>query len=318
MPDLARLRDRYRGALLGLAAGDALGTSVEFMRPGSFEPLTDMVGGGPFELRPGAWTDDTSMALCLAESLVECRGFDAQDQMERYVRWWREGYLSSTGECFDIGNRTREALRGFVRSGDPWQGSTPHRNGPNGSLMRLAPAPLAFARDPDKAITMAALSSRTTHAAPVVVDCCRYLAALLLGALLGESKVALLDGVYGDSQGWWQREPLADEVREIAAGSFKHREPPQIQGIGTATNALEASLWAFDRGADYRAGALLAVNLGDDADTTGAIYGQLAGAFYGATGIPSAWRKKLALRARIERLADGVMGVAGWEGAHAL
>ena len=90
-------RDRFRGCLLGLAAGDALGTTLEFRPPGTFEPIDDMVGGGPFGLRPGQWTDDMSMALCLAESLLECGGFDAADQMQRYVRWRREGYCPRRG-----------------------------------------------------------------------------------------------------------------------------------------------------------------------------------------------------------------------------
>ena len=102
---------RYRGALLGLAAGDALGTTVEFKPPGSFAPMTEMIGGGPFRLKKGEWTDDTSMALCLASSLIEARGFDAKDQMERYTRWWHEGYLSSNGSCFDIGITVSEALK---------------------------------------------------------------------------------------------------------------------------------------------------------------------------------------------------------------
>ncbi len=97
------VRDRFCGCLLGLATGDALGTALEFQPPGSFEPIDDMVGGGYHGLRPGQWTDDTSMALCLATSLVERGGLDPKDQMTRYVRWWREGYLSSTGACFDIG-----------------------------------------------------------------------------------------------------------------------------------------------------------------------------------------------------------------------
>ena len=105
-----QLRDRYHGALLGLAAGDALGTTLEFRSPGTFGPLTDMVGGGPFALAPGQWTDDTSMALCLGESLVRCHGFDPKDQMERYCRWWQDGYLSATGECFDIGMTVSRAL----------------------------------------------------------------------------------------------------------------------------------------------------------------------------------------------------------------
>ena len=113
-----KLRDRYRGALLGLAVGDALGTTLEFKRPGSFTAITDMVGGGPFNLKPGHWTDDTSMALCLAESLIECKGFDPVDQLTRYCRWWRSGHLSSTGKCFDIGTTTWEALADVLARGE--------------------------------------------------------------------------------------------------------------------------------------------------------------------------------------------------------
>ena len=134
--------ERFSGCLLGLAIGDTVGTTLEFKRPGSFEPLTDMVGGGPFRLKPGQWTDDTSMALCLAASLIECRGFDARDQMERYVRWWREGYMSSTGHCFDIGNTTAEALGIFQRTRDPFAGATDLDKAGNGSLMRPAPVPM--------------------------------------------------------------------------------------------------------------------------------------------------------------------------------
>jgi len=112
-------RSRFRGTLLGLAAGDALGTTLEFKRPGTFEPITEMVGGGPFRLAPGQWTDDTSMALCLAASLVEIGGFDPRDQVERYLRWLREGYMSSTGTCFDIGRTVRTSLALYEQSGDP-------------------------------------------------------------------------------------------------------------------------------------------------------------------------------------------------------
>ena len=138
-------RDRYRGCLLGLAVGDALGTTLEFESPGSFDPIDDMVGGGPFGLVPGQWTDDTSMALCLAASLIESPRFDAGDQMDRYLRWMREGYMSSTGTCFDIGNTTRAALRRFERSGDPYSGPTDPMSAGNNSLMRLAPVPMYFA-----------------------------------------------------------------------------------------------------------------------------------------------------------------------------
>ena len=189
-------RDRFRGCLLGLAVGDALGTTLEFKPPGSFEPIDDMVGGGPFRLLPGQWTDDTSMALCLATSLVECGGFDAADQMQRYVRWWREGYLSSTGSCFDIGNTVSAALSRFLRDGDPYAGSTDPYSAGNGSLMRLAPVPMYFAGHAAKAIAMAADSSRTTHRAPEAVDACRYFAGLLIRALQGVDKETLLSPGY--------------------------------------------------------------------------------------------------------------------------
>ncbi len=158
--------DRYRGAMLGLATGDALGTTLEFKSPGSFTPITDMNGGGPFNLEPGQWTDDTSMALCLAESLIECKNFDPVDQMNRYLRWYRNGHLSSNGHCFDIGNAVSTALRKFNKTGDPCAGSTSTNAGGNGSLMRLAPIPLAYASKPELAIQYAAEMCRTTHAAP--------------------------------------------------------------------------------------------------------------------------------------------------------
>jgi len=156
-----RTRARCIGAVVGLAVGDALGTTLEFKRPGSFTPIDDMVGGGPFSLEPGFWTDDASMALCLAESLAECAAFDATDQMQRYLRWYEDGHWSSTDACFDIGNATREALVAFARSGDPFSGSTSPLKAGNGSLMRLAPVPVFFRDDPERAIEFAAESSRT-------------------------------------------------------------------------------------------------------------------------------------------------------------
>lgn len=299
-------RDRFRGCLLGLAAGDALGTALEFKSPGSFEPIDDMVGGGPFDLQPGQWTDDTSMALCLATSLLECGRFDAEDQMQRYLRWVGEGYLSSTGTCFDFGRTVARALAKFVRYHDPYSGSTDPDTAGNGSLMRLAPVPMYFAADAAEAIAKAADSSRTTHAAHEAVDACRYYAGLLVGALRGVDKDTLLSPRYCPIEGLWERDPLVHEIDRVAAGSFKFLNPPAIKGTGYVVDALEAALWAFHRSGDFRDGALLAVNLGDDADTTGAIYGQIAGAHHGAEAIPADWRAKLTMLAEITSLADGL------------
>lgn len=155
--------DRYLGCMLGLAAGDALGTTLEFEQPGTFSPLTDMIGGGPFDLRPGEWTDDTSMALCLAESLVTQGEFDPIHQLETYCRWYGEGHLSVKGRCFDIGGTTRQALNEFQRNRCPYPGATGERSAGNGSLMRLAPAPLRFANGRNwRSISLARVRARPT------------------------------------------------------------------------------------------------------------------------------------------------------------
>ncbi len=302
--------ERFNGCLLGLAVGDAVGTTLEFARPGSFTPIEDMTGGGPFGLSPGQWTDDTSMALCLAESLVEKQGFDPTDQMERYVRWYREGHLSSTGRCFDIGVTTREALNRFQQTGDPFAGSTHPRTAGNGSIMRLAAVPMAYADSPQEAIEKAGESSRTTHGAETAVSACHYFAALLVGALNGADKTTLLAAGYCPVPGYWENHPLHPLIAEIAHGSFKLHQPPQIQGSGYVVKSLEAALWAFYRSDNFRAGALLAANLGDDADTTTAVYGQLAGACYGENGIPTSWRAQVALRQTIETLAGQLYQMA--------
>jgi ADP-ribosylglycohydrolase len=280
--------DRCRGALLGLACGDAVGTTLEFEPPGSFTPIEDMLGGGPFALRAGEWTDDTSMALCLAESLLERHGFEPVDQLERYLRWWRHGHLSSTGKCFDIGIQTRAALASFERTRSSEPASRNQELAGNGSIMRLAPVPLAFARDIEAAVEYSRQSSVTTHPARRPVDACGYLGALIASAVGGVPKEELL------SEGFWRWGELHPEVNEVARGSFTRKEPPQIKGSGYVIRSLEAALWALHRTESFQDGALLAVNLGDDADTTGAVYGQLAGAIYAERGIPQQWLEKLA------------------------
>ena len=261
------------------------------------------------------------MALCLADSLIACGGFDATDQMDRYVRWWREGYLSSNGECFDIGITVSDALSRYRRTGEPFAGSTDPYSAGNGSLMRLAPAPLFFASDPERAIRMSGESSRTTHGATTCVDASRYFGGLLVGAVQGVDKATLLSPRYTPVSGLWERELLCSDINEIAAGSFRKppteiyetadgssrsKPPPGIVGSGFVVKSLEAALWAFHHSTDFRDGCLLAVNLGDDADTTAAIYGQIAGAHYGIDGIPAEWRERVAMGELIIQMADGL------------
>lgn len=290
-------RDRFQGCLLGLAVGDAVGTTVEFQPRGSFPQLTDLVGGGPFRLKPGQWTDDTSMALCLATSLIERQGFDAEDQMRRYTQWHQRGYLSSTGDCFDIGNTVSAALGRFAATGDPYCGSTDPHSAGNGALMRLAPVPMYFARTVSEAEKNAVLSTRTTHGAEECLDASRLFARLLIRALQGAGKddVLLADQVYGYS---------TPAMGAIARGEYRSKSRDDIRGSGYVVHSLEAALWSFDTTTSYRDAILTAANLGEDADTTAAICGQVAGAFFGVNGIPAEWLARLTMRSEITDLAD--------------
>ncbi|MEJ5061039.1 MULTISPECIES: ADP-ribosylglycohydrolase family protein [unclassified Pseudomonas] len=292
------LTERYRGAFLVLACGDAIGTSVEFQSRGSFPPVTDMVGGGPFNLKPGQWTDDTSMALCLAESLLTKNGFDATDQMNRYLDWWQHGHLSSTGECFDIGMTVSDALARFQETGKPFAGSSDPYTAGNGSLMRLVPVVLYCFPDRERARTFAAKSSRTTHAAPEAVECCLLFAELICNALQGKPKRELLSASHTF---------LEPKVAAIARGDYLAKPESCIRGSGYCIASLEAALWCFHHTDSFAAATLKAANLGDDADTTAAIVGQLAGAHYGVQAIPKDWLDKLHLREGIEAMADALL-----------
>lgn len=292
------IRDRFRGCLLRLAVGDAVGTTLEFKSPGSFKPISDMIGGGPFRLKPGEWTDDTSMALCLATSLVEKNGFDPKDQMDRYCRWWKEGYLSSNGRCFDIGNTVATALARYGQTRDPIAGSTSPRSAGNGSIMRLAPVPMFYHPDLVKTVHYSAESSRTTHGAPECIDACRLLAGIIYRALCGQSK----ENILGEADSF-HGEP---KIMMIANREYRNKAIEEIRGSGYVVESLEAALWCFLRTDTFEAAILKAANLGDDADTTAAICGQVAGGFYGESGIPKKWLDRLAMRQEITALADGL------------
>jgi ADP-ribosylglycohydrolase len=250
------------------------------------------------------------LALCLAESLITKEGFDPEDQMIRYLQWFHEGHLSSTGTCFDIGNTTRTALQSFEKSGNPYSGPEDSWQAGNGSIMRLGAIPLFFASNPELGLARAADSSRTTHGAITAIDACRYLAALIIGAVNGAGKEDLLSPYFCPVENYWTAYPLCPEVGEIAAGSFKEKQPPEILGSGYVIESLEAALWAFYHSNNFKDGCLLAVNLGDDADTTAAVYGQIAGAYYGKQNIPEEWLRKLSMRTMIESFADDLHRLA--------
>ena len=291
------LLDRFRGALLGLACGDAVGTAVEFKARGTFPPLTGMIGGGPFDLKPGEWTDDTSMALCLAASLIETKGFDARDQMERYLKWSEEGYLSSNGSCFDIGLTIGSALRRYKRTGDPFSGSTDPTSAGNGSLMRLAPIVLFYYPDRDLCLNFSSESSRTTHGTLECLDACRLFSDMLFRALDGAGKENIL---LGSPSGLVS----AKILKSIARGSYFDKPTSEILGLGYVVKSLEAALWCFWKTDTFEQAILTAANLGDDADTTAAICGQIAGAFYGENSIPVSWLNQLVMKNEIGKMAE--------------
>ncbi|CAF1475061.1 unnamed protein product [Adineta ricciae] len=318
--------DKVIGCLLGLAIGDALGASVEF-RPHEYlveNPVIDLQGGGTWGLQAGQWTDDTSMALCLASSLLTQRRFNTYDQMVRYKWWYKKGFLSSTGQCFDIGSTTRASLEEFRQRQNILRQHFPHvreeqidslpleevrkvrefnefcglpGQAGNGPLMRLAPVPLFYHRQPEEAVHLAGESARVTHGDEKAVDACRYFAALIVAAVNGESKDQLLDEKFIEKhRPWFGSQRLHPEVVAVANGSFQRSGGYKdgIRGKNYIIQTLEAALWAFwSDGNNFETGVLNAVNLGDDADTTAAVYGQLAGAYYGLTAISSRWGRRL-------------------------
>ena len=295
---------------MGLAVGDALGAPVEGLPPWLFTPVRGMLPGGFHNIKAGQWTDDTSMALCLAESLIECKGHDPlhpynpEDQLRRYVMWLDEGHFSSRGRAFGIGNTVYASLEKFKRRPEPYCGPTDSRTAGNGSLMRLAPVPLYFWRQPEMAMDLSGDSSRTTHGAQAAVDACRYFGGLIVGAVMGASKEKLLCPCYSPADGYYEEKPLSPEVDAVASGSFREKESGQIRASAYVVESLEAALWAFYNSDTFSEAVLMAVNLGHDSDTTAAICGQLAGAYYGVGAIPEEWLDVLAMREVIEALAD--------------
>ena len=288
--DADSIHDRALGAFIGLAVGDAVGTTLEFCARDVQPRLKDMIGGGPFELPPGYWTDDTSMALALADSLAASEALDARDLMDRFVSWWRDGEYSCRGDCFDIGNTTRAALDRYLQTGDPLAGSTDPGSAGNGSLMRLAPVALRFWNDRPCLAATAAEQSRTTHAAEEAVDACRAFAELLADAIAGKPRAEVLASRPFEG---------AEAIARVMAGNWRGRPRYEIRSSGYVVHTLEAALWSVARTANFRNAVLLAANLADDADTVAAVTGQLAGALYGLSGIPDAWLERLAWRDRL-------------------
>ena len=284
------------GSLLGLAVGDAIGTTLEFKERDTYEYIDDMLGGGVFSLKPGQWTDDTSLALALAESLIHDPELDVMDLMHRFCDWRNNGAYSSTGTCFDIGSATRNALDRFESTGNHIAGSTDPYDVGNGSLMRLAPVSICHWSNLDKCTEIARRQSVVTHGAAEAVQACIVFSEYLQQAINGAAKEELIGSktIMKESSQYF---------RSILQGDWRNKSRQQIKSGGYVLHSLEAALWCVWSTQNFSEAVLLATNLGHDADTTAAITGQLAGALYGVSNIPSHWLQKLYWADRIEKLA---------------
>jgi ADP-ribosyl-[dinitrogen reductase] hydrolase len=302
------LRERFLGSLVGLAVGDAVAAATQYRRPGRFAPVGDMLGGGPFDLPRGAWSDDTAMALCLADSLLERNGFDARDQVKRYHRWQSQGYLSATGQCVGITAGTARALALAQWRRQPFSGShDPHAQDPE-ALSRIAPVVMYFFAQEPAAIEQAAESARTTCQVPVVLAACRTLAQALHAALLGRPREVILaqaPAVLAQAAAVAQ----SGAHHSAGAGGSRHRarHPASAGGGATAPAALAAAFDCFAVTSSFRDAVLAAANLGGHSDVVGAVCGALAGAHYTASAIPALWRNSLMKQELVEGFADRLL-----------
>ncbi len=295
---------RARGALVGLAVGDALGTTNEFQPAGSFEPITDMVGGGVFDLEPGQWTDDTSMALCLADSLLALNRYDSYDVMERYDRWRKDGYRSSTGTCFDIGNQVMRSLWDFHENPRIPEGAPRSTSAGNGAIMRLAPVVIAGFehREIREIVVTAGLSARETHYSVEAEAATEVFAALLVGALLGWAPEHIIN------VGWASTGPAFDEMAaRVISDDPAERASWESETSGYIVHGLRLAVHGLLDFPSFKDATLAIANLGGDADTNCAIYGQLGGAFYGIEAIPASWRSTLYQGEEIDALARALV-----------
>ncbi len=280
-------KNKAIGSIVGFAIGDALGAPVEFKERGTFEPIKFYKSGGKFNLPAGAYTDDTAMTLCLAQSLLDKNGCDADDQLQKYIAWLNDGYMSATGVSVGCGKQIYRALLTYLSKKNTVCTIGNNRSAGNGSLMRVSPIAIYYMEDLNKAMQCAQKSSYTTHKLKICVDACIAFTWLLYGFYKGFSKDDILSKEYADYYLFeYDKNYSYDlEIISILQGSYKNKSEDEINSSGYVVHTLEASLWAFYNSNNFKEGLLKAINLGKDSDTIGAIYGSIAGAYYGIDNI---------------------------------
>ncbi|KAL4757517.1 ADP-ribosylglycohydrolase family protein [Aspergillus foveolatus] len=306
------VESRIKGSIYGVAVVDALGGPVEFQPRGSFEPVTDYQHNFNFDVPPGTWTDDTSMTLCLAKSLIDsCGVFDSHAAIRNYINWHDHGYLSATDESLKIWQRYFDRFSiitiddlAMREGGQPEiDKALKHENYcGNGSLMRISPIGLVYFNNMKEALYQAAASSDVTHPYPTCAECCTIYTKLIVCAINGASKEDLAAEVAATR---FKDRKLEQQLGRYASlQDWQAKTERDIDSSGYVISTLEAALWSFFSTSTLEGGALKAVNLGCDADTVGAVYGGLAGAFYGLEAIPSRWIEGLQKREVIEEIVD--------------
>ncbi len=306
----AKLKDQILGGILGLAVGDALGVPVEFKSRESLRrnPVTDMIGRGTHNQPPGTWSDDTSLTLCLLESLTS-RTVDYADIMKRFLSWIDEGKYTAHDEVFDVGIATRKALQRFKNGAEPIQcgGKSEYDNG-NGSMMRILPLAFYLHTIDEKSVDVIHDVSSLTHAhRRSHIACGIYLmiAESLLEAL--DLKIAIDSGLEKAEEYYGNKKEYAEDLKpykRLFKNGFERLPEREIKSSGYVVDTLEAALWCLLNTGNYRDCVLKAVNLGEDTDTVAAVAGGLAGMLYRVSGIPKEWLNQLARRDYIEKLCE--------------
>ncbi|KAJ5727029.1 ADP-ribosylation/Crystallin J1, partial [Penicillium malachiteum] len=310
-----RVESRAKGAIWGTCVVDALGGSCQFMQRGTFPHVKTMLYIPKFRKPAGSFSDDGSMTLALAQSIIDKDGYDHATSVQYFLDWLDNGRFSSADTAWDVGRTTRLSLTYWKRNiGDGSQleraqeivrrVSSGINNQGNGSLMRIAPIGVAFFRTSLIAHRIAGVHSEVTHPMRSCVEACQLYTDLMVGVMLGEAKDQLCKRV----QNFQFNNPnpqLADRIKKYKTrADWRKTEPPALKSSGFVVDTLECVLWGFFKYSTFISGAIAVVNLAGDSDTIGAIYGALAGAYYGVEYIPNIWTSEMQKKEMIEKVAN--------------
>ena len=288
---MSDLKDKKIGTLVGLAVGDAMGAPYEFQYRSHYKATLEYNTGGSHNIRIGEWTDDTSMALCLAQSIIDTKDFNPIDQMNNYLKWYREGYMCTRKRCFDIGTATRNSIYAFEQSDKniPYTLTGSEETNGNGTIMRLAPIVMKYSRDKDL-LEYAKKSSLTTHRGIDAYNSAMTMASIIDNCYKYSDKMQIISTAK-DLTGHDIIKTIIEDIGE------KHYDPnykiPTTIPTGYCIDTLECALKGFMLHDTFIDGLMYCISLGDDTDTVGAVYGQIAGAYYGLSGIPQYYKDNL-------------------------